>query len=145
MPYTCPQCGAEYQTHENCQERFNLCLALEFENQAAWRVHHLTVPCYMVQHNQYSRHAWLEALKLINQSLQHPLTPASAGKTKFEQSVRNWKITSDPQIAKFNTMAWSRTIAGIRMDDPETYCADIQLWAKSILQDTAPILPQCTI
>ncbi len=52
MTNKCPECGAELPPGERCEERFNLCLALEYENPAAYgRVHHLTVACYMLQHN----------------------------------------------------------------------------------------------
>jgi hypothetical protein len=43
-------------------------MALEYENPSAYgAVHHLTVACYMLQHNAYSRDVWLEARKMLAQ------------------------------------------------------------------------------
>ncbi len=46
-------------------------MALEYENPIAWgAVHHLTVTCYMLQHNAYSGDVWLEARKMLAQFIQ---------------------------------------------------------------------------
>ncbi|MCB0192999.1 MAG: hypothetical protein KDJ65_13730 [Anaerolineae bacterium] len=65
MSQKCLHCGANIQPNESCRDRFDLCLALEFENPIAFgAVHHLTVACYMLQHNAYARDVWLEATKI---------------------------------------------------------------------------------
>jgi len=30
---------------------------------------------------------------------------------------------------------WTRTILDVRTENPETYCADVTAWARSVLED----------
>ncbi len=53
---------------------------------------------------------------------------------------RNWSITKGIKLAEFDTIVWSRTLADVRTDDPETYCSDVSLWAGSILEDTESLI-----
>ena len=55
MSYRCPQCGAAYSADETCEDRFNAGLAQELTDPAYYAVHHLFVPCFMLQHNRYSQ------------------------------------------------------------------------------------------
>jgi hypothetical protein len=57
-------------------------------------------------------------------------------RSRFDSAQRTWRVTKGAKLAEFDTIAWSRTIAGVRLDDPETYCSDIKLWAMSVLEDT---------
>jgi hypothetical protein len=59
MPYCCPQCGATFSTDETCEDRFNAGQAREMTDPASLAVHHLSVPCFMLQHNHYSREGWI--------------------------------------------------------------------------------------
>lgn len=140
MSQKCPRCGAEYPSDEQCRNRFERSMALEYENPAAWgAVHHLTVLCYMLQHNEYSREVWLEARKMLAQFIEGDITPDTMRKrnrSKFDSAHRTWSVTKGPKLPEFDAVVWSRTIADIRLDDPETYCADVRLWAVSILKDT---------
>jgi len=140
MTHKCPQCGAEYTSDEGCRDRFDLCMALEYENPTAWgSVHHLTVACYMLQHNAYSREVWLEARKMLAQFIQGGITPSDVRKrnrSRFDSAHRAWSVTKGPKLAEFDAIVWSRTIADVRLDDPETYCSDVRLWAISVLRDT---------
>ncbi len=140
MTTKCPECGAELAPGKDCEDFFNLCLAHEYENPVSYgRVHHLTVACYMLQHNAYSREGWLAARDLVAQSLQHGMTPAELLKEKrssVDSGSRKWSITRGKKIPGFDRIVWTRTIAAVRLDDPETYCADVKLWAASVLADT---------
>jgi hypothetical protein len=57
-------------------------------------------------------------------------------RSRFDSAHRAWSVTSGPKLEGFDTLVWSRTIADVRLDDPETYYADIRLWAVSVMRDT---------
>ena len=139
----CPQCGAHWPEEEGCQARFDQCMALEFETPAAFgAVHHLSVACYMLQHNLYARPVWLEARRMLAQFVQGEITPAEYRKRqrgKFDQSRRAWRVTRGEKLAAFGMIVWSRTIADVCLTDAEQYCEDVRLWAESVLADSASL------
>ncbi len=76
MTQKCPRCGAEYPSAEAYQQRFERCLALEYENPIAFgAIHHLSVACYMLQHNAYSRDVWLIDRDMLAQFVRDGVTP----------------------------------------------------------------------
>jgi hypothetical protein len=140
----CSLCGAAVPLHSQCRDRFDLCMALEFKNFAAFgAVHHLTVPCYMLQHNAYSRIAWLEARKMIARFIREGITPAVIRKENrlmVDGGHRTWSINKVEKLSEFDAIIWSRSLADVRTDDPGTYCSDVRLWAGSILEDTESLI-----
>lgn len=143
MPFICAQCGAIYASDETCQQRFEACLALEYENPLAYgAVHLLSVACYMLQHNLYSREGWLETRALVRLTISQEYTPADIRKMnrdRLDSGVRKWSITKGAKLAEFATIRWSRTIADIRLENPEDYVSDVKQWAVSVLEDTLEI------
>lgn len=139
MSQPCPHCGAEFPSGERCRDRFELCLAKEFENPTSYgAVHPLTVAGYMLQHNAYSREGWLGARELLVQFIHEGKTPLEVraqNRRKLDSSQRKWSITKGERIST-EGLVWTRTIADVRLDNPEIYCADVELWAKSVLADT---------
>jgi hypothetical protein len=139
-----PQCGAEFPADEPCQQRFNRCMALEYENPTTFgAVHHLTVVCYMLQHNAYSRDAWLEARSMVARFIWDGVTPAEMrrqNRSRFDNGHRVWRVTRGAKLLEFDTIIWTRTIADVRLDDPKVYCADVTRWAASVLTDTELLL-----
>jgi len=119
-------------------------MAVEYENPGAYgAVHHLTVTCYMLQHNAYSRDVWLEARKMLAQFIEGSVTPEAMRKrnrSRFDSAQREWSVTKGARLPEFDAIVWSRTIAGVCLDDPETYCADVRLWADSILSDSEALM-----
>jgi hypothetical protein len=144
MSHKCPQCGAEFPSDEQCRDRFDLCMAMEYENPAAYgAVHHLTVACYMLQHNAYSREVWLEAREMLAQFIREGMTPAEMRKQKrsrFDSGHRKRRVTAGEKLEEFGTIVWSRTIADVRLDNPRVYRADVELWVTSVLADTQPLV-----
>jgi len=140
----CSWCGADLIDHEPCQQRFERCMAMEFENPATFgSVHHLTVTCYMLQHNAYTRHAWLEARKMIAQFIQEGIAPAELrmrNQTRLDGKQRNWSVTRGAKLVEFNEIAWTRTIADICLDNPDIYCVGVKLWAASVFADTEALI-----
>lgn len=144
MIQKCPQCGAGLPFDEPCRHRFDLCLAFEYQNPTAFgAVHHLTVACYLLQHNAYTRDVWLEARQMVAQFVRDGVTPAEMrqqNRAKFANGQRSWRVTTGEKLAEFATIRWTRTIADVRLDNPELYCADVTQWAMSVLADTEPLL-----
>jgi len=140
----CSSCGANWISRSTCREKFEECLALEYEYpQAYGTVHFLLVGCYMLQHNEYSRIAWLEMRSMIEKYLRGGLTTDQI-RRQFSSYIasgkRNFHITRGEKLAEFGGIHWSQTITGIRLDSPEQYVDDVVHWAESIIIDTASIV-----
>ena len=145
MSYTCDQCGAVYPSDETCQQRFEACLALEYEHPAAYgTVHLLTVACYMLQHNFYSRQGWLETRRMVAQTIRLGINPAEIRKEyqrRLDSGQRQWSVTKGEKLGEFDLIHWSSTIADIPLDGPERYVAAVRQWAMCVLKDTDWIAP----
>lgn len=122
---------------------FNLCQFKEMEQWAYGKVHHLSVPCYMLQHNVYSRAGWLAVRELLFQFVYQGLSPDLARRRyrqKFARSQRTWSITKGEKLTGVEEIKWRYIIADVRLDAPELYCADVQRWAESILADSESLI-----
>jgi hypothetical protein len=141
---TCPQCGADLPSGKECRSLFDQCLALEFEYPTSYgQVHFLTVTCYLLQHNAYSRAAWLEARKMLALYVRQGISPNDLRRRmqqELDNGHRSWSVTKGERFSKIDSKVWSRSIADIRLDNAETYCVDIDVWAKSVLEDTESII-----
>ena len=142
----CPRCGAYLSSGESCRDRFDLCLALEYENPTTYgTVHHLTVACYMLQHNDYSRSGWLEARQMLAEFIQQGITPADVRKrnhSKLDSRNRKWSVSKGAKLSEVEAIVWSGTVGDVRLDEPENYCADIKLWATTVLADTTTFMQE---
>ncbi len=139
MPFACPQCGASFAGDETCQDRFTLSQWREIELPAYYAVHHLSVPCYRLQHNAYSRAGWLAVRELVWQFVYAGLTPAMARRqyrVQFQGRRRAWSFTKGARLPGVESIAWTSTIADVRLDTAETFGADVRRWAASILADS---------
>jgi hypothetical protein len=140
----CPECGARLSAGELCSDRFNLLLALEFENPDTFgSVHHLTVACYMLQHNLYSRRAWLLTREMLDQVINHDVAPEvirKLNRRELDSNKRDWKITAGSNLQGVDAIQWSRNIADVGIESPESYCEDVKLWAKSLLADSESLV-----
>lgn len=134
----CTLCGAQWPD-STCEERFWECLVLEFDLQQAYgTVHHLTVPSYMLQHNLYSAFGWLPVAKLLSDFVSGRTTPMQVRADVHGSPAptgQRRSIVKGEKFAGFGTIAWTRTIADVRLTDAEEYCSDVRLWAKSIVAD----------
>jgi hypothetical protein len=140
---SCPQCGARISRAETCQELFYLIQLKEIEQWAYYKVHPLSVPCYLLQHNGYSREGWLAVRELLHQFVRQGLTPEQARqkyRPVFDNRRRSWSITKGAKLPGVEKIAWTYTIADVRLDTPETYCADVRRWAESILDDSERLI-----
>ena len=143
MSYLCPQCGARFATDEMCQDRFNVSQLKEVEQPAYYVVHHLSVPCYMLQHNVYSRPGWLEVRKLLWKFIHEGWTPMMArreNKVYADSGHRSWSFTKGAKLAGVESIVWSFKIADVKLETAECYCADVRRWAESILTDSEALI-----
>ena len=140
MTTTSSQCGATIASEETCNDRYNTAQVKEIENPTSYyAVHHLSVTCYMLQHNIYSRAGWLVARDLLNQFVYGGLTPAEArrrNRVPMDSGHRTWSLTKGAKLAQVDDIVWTRTIADVRLDTAEHYCADVNDWAIHVLADT---------
>ena len=88
------------------------CLALEFENPGTYgAVHHLTVACYMLQHNRYSREGWLQARALLAEFVDQGANPDQVRREHrqaFNQQKRTWSFTRGDKLAEFDRIVWTQ-------------------------------------
>lgn len=143
MPDRCPQCRAVYHDGDTCADRFNRSQLAELDEPAKYAVHHLSVPCYLLQHNAYSRAGWLEVRTLLAKFVREGWTPAIArrsGRRHAGSDRRTWSFTKGEKLAGVDATVWQRTIADVRLDPPDAYCADVLAWAEQILVDSEALV-----
>ena len=129
MTFSCPQCGATFASDETCQDRFNTSQLKEVEEPSYYAVHHLSVPCYMLQHNAYSREGWLAVRELLYQFIHRGLTPTMVrqqSRVKLDSGHRTWSITKGSKLPGVESIKWMHTIADVRLDTAEAYYADVR-------------------
>jgi hypothetical protein len=143
MSTTCPVCGAILPNGTTCREFFDLSQLKEIEGPEYYAVHHLSVLCYMLQHNIYSRGGWLGAHDLLDQFIYRGLTTAAArrqNRKKLDNGKRDWSLTKGEKLPGVEAVKWTFTIADVRLDTAEHYCADAHKWAETILADTEQLV-----
>ncbi len=139
MVNTCPQCGASLLEDQSCRERFDEAQLIEVADPAYYAVHHLSVPCYMLQHNLYSRRGWLTVRRLLVEFLHQGLTPQAARRrdgARMDSGRRTWSIAKGAKLSGVEDVRWSFTISDVRTDAAEHYVADVRRWAEQVLVDT---------
>ena len=142
MSYSCPQCGATYGTDETCEDRFHAGQAREMTDAAFLAAHHLSVPCFMLQHNRYSRDGWIQVRQMLTRFL-NGLTPAEARRSArkaVDSGNRTYSFTRGLKLAGVESIPWTRTIADVRLDTAEHYCTDVWEWATQIVRDSEDLM-----
>jgi hypothetical protein len=138
---TCPECGAD-----DCKSRFDECLALEFSDLRYGAVHSLTVDTYMLQHSsQLSRDGWLYERDLLREFIVEGKSPSVIRhqvKDSVDSGKRTFKFKSADGKPIIHKTSWKKTVLDIRLDDPETYCADVTAWARSVMEDVQELDPR---
>jgi len=139
MSIPCPHCGAVLREKETCADRFDLAQFKEMADPAFGQVHYLSVPCYKLQHNAYSRPGWLAVRDLLHRFVFDGLTPEQARRSLragLYAGNRVWRVTKGPKLPGVEDIAWSVTVADLRLDSATDYCEDVRRWAVQLLADT---------
>lgn len=142
MPHTCPQCGATYPADETCEDRYYAGQAREMTDAQFGAVHHLSIPCFMLQHNRYSRDGWIGACQVLARFLSGT-TPAEArrqARQALASGNRTYSFTKGPKLPGVESIRWTRTIADVRLDTAEQYCADVRAWAEAVVRDAEALM-----
>ena len=138
----CPECGA---SETLCQTRFDEFLFLEFTDAGYGAVHHLTVTAYMIQHSsKLTREGWLHERGLLHEFLVENKPPAfirKQNKDLVDSGKRTFKIKSRDGEPVINKSSWTKTILDVRSENAEVYYADVNAWARSVLEDAETIIP----
>jgi hypothetical protein len=137
----CPECGA---AESLCKTRFDEFLVLEFTDAGYGAVHHLTVAAYMVQHSSnLTREGWLHERGLLREFLVENKPPAyirKQNKDLVDSGKRTFKIKSKDGKPVIKKTTWARTILDVRTEDPQAYCEDVAMWARSVLEEAEAIV-----
>lgn len=136
----CLECGAP---DDECEQRFNECLAREFEDSRYGRVHNLTVSAYMLQHSsRLTREGWRYERDLLREFIirgKLPETIREERRDQVDSSKRTFKIKSRTGQPVIPQTAWSRNILSVRLDNPVDYCEQVIAWASATLADAESI------
>ena len=136
----CPECGAP---ETSCKSRFDEFLILEFTDAGFGAVHHLTVATYMLQHSsKLTREGWLHMRGLLNEFLVENKSPAfirRKNKDLVDSGKRKFKIASKNGLPIIKKSTWTKTILDVRTENAEIYCADVNSWAMSVLEEAEAI------
>jgi hypothetical protein len=134
----CPECGAADNLCKSCFDEF---LVLEFTDAGYGAVHHLTVTAYMLQHSsKLTREGWLHERELLREFLVENKPPAfirRQNRDLVDSGKRTFKIKSRDGKPVINKTSWTKTILDVRTESAEVYCADVNAWARSALEDAA--------
>lgn len=132
----CPECGAPDSA---CEAHYHECLVKEFTDAGYGAVHHLTVATYMLQHSsKLIKEGWLYERGLLREFLIEKKPPAFIRKQNrdvVDNSKRTFKIASKDGQPKISRADWTKTVLDVRMENAETYCADVNAWARAALED----------
>jgi Family of unknown function (DUF5946) len=139
MSEQCAECGAVLPEGSTCQSIFDELQLLEFTDPAYYRVHFLSVACFMIQHGRYSDEglAWIQ--EKMQFSLDRQLTNQQLRQligNETSSATRTWKVVRPPDAAAFPKIAWRLSIVDLvkSAQDPEQYCQQVKQWARTILQ-----------
>lgn len=135
----CPECGAPITADDSCTLRYQRFLVLEFSDARFGAVHHLTVPAYMLQHpSQLSAAGWHAMRQTLSAFLSEGVTPAQMRQHITQSPKAQPPKESLTRGAPFQFQpgfAFTRTILSVDDSSPETYCRDIEAWARQVLAD----------
>lgn len=58
----------------------------------------------------------------------------------MDSGQRTWSLTKGAKLTQVDDIVWTRTIADVRFDTAEHYCADVREWAIAVLADTEALV-----
>jgi hypothetical protein len=145
MPERCPECGAVLPLGSTCQTIFDELQMLELTYPEYYRVHFLSVACFLIQHGRYSDEALAWIQEKLHQYLEHQLTNQQLRRLIADETssaTRSWKIVRPADARPLPKIAWSMTIVDIVQSeqDAEQYGKQVKQWARITLQEMATLL-----
>jgi hypothetical protein len=137
MSERCPTCGAAWSTGATCRDCFDALLAFENERPPAFgAVHHLTVPCYFMQHPAgYALHTLSTWRELLADSLDGRASPREL-QARFAHRFDGAKRVRDPDavLPGWWPSTWPTTVCDVLcatspLPSTETYVEGARRWA----------------
>lgn len=110
----------------DCRAAFEAALAVEFGHPEYFEVHHLTVAAYQVQHP--STHPAPEAYDVLRRFLDEGVAPR-----QMRRDLAANRVPSGEGRVPAPS-AGARRLTGVRLENPATYRADIEQYARSVLE-----------
>lgn len=137
----CPVCGADLLDAASCDEIWNRTQEKEFTDAGYGAVHHLSVPCYMIQHNVYSRDGFWQVRDLLQRFVQglEPQVFRQQEGAKQDNKQRSFSFVKGEKLDALDGRRWSWTVSDLRLDNAGDYCRDVRHWAECVLADTAEL------
>jgi hypothetical protein len=136
----CTECGAPDNL---CRSRFDEFLALEFSDMGYGEVHNLTVVTYMIQHSsKLSPEGWMYERDLLREFIVEKKSPSlirQQVKDSIDSGKRTFKFKSKDGKPVISKTSWTKTILDVRSENAEAYCADVNAWAQSVLEEAETI------
>jgi hypothetical protein len=139
MTNQCPKCGAPKVEGEDCATIFWTQQETELHKPGYYAVHQLSVPAYMLQHNEYSKTGWIRVRNLMSEFLFEGLTPQYARqklRDEVDSGNRKTSLTRGEKLTEVDDITWTFTVADVRTDTAEHYCDDVRKWAESVYRDS---------
>lgn len=96
----------------------------------------------MLQHNRYSREGWIQVRQMLARFLTG-LTPHEVRRDRrkaLDSGNRTYSFTKGPKLAGVESIAWTYTVADVRLDTAEHYCADVWAWAAQVVRDSEGLM-----
>ncbi len=127
-PEPCPYCGGVA-----CEAGFHELLALEFLNPDYFRVHHLLVSAYLLQHEQYLP----THLETVTKQMARLIDSFPSDDDRrlvraiFDGPTR---VINRDRSPPSPPRAWTMTILDVDSSSGESYQASVRAWARSLLK-----------
>jgi hypothetical protein len=137
--FTCPQCGAEYESaQDSCAQRFSALLALDHSRQEPWGSRHGSAfAAYTLQHPMVQSRMVLERcwtmLQRIYVSGDDPQFVARTLRDVENGRPHQWTVPPLPADAA-SPRRFRVTIADLGAFDAERYPGQLEKWCRATLE-----------
>jgi len=132
----CAICGADWRAGLTCEDAYHTLLAREFSDPMAGQVHHLTVICYMIQHDRYSAAAAAWARDMLEKLVVRGLSVADlSAAARSIVHTKTTPIARDPNAPPLvqPTHAWRMTVVDAgRAVNAEEHAVLVTTWARAV-------------
>jgi hypothetical protein len=120
-----------------CTGAWHACLAHEFSHVDYFVVHHLTVAAYQVQHPEMLEPGgWDPARAVLERFLGDGTTGADARRAARDELARHEGTRRRAGTSTRPRKPAAMRLSQVRRGGPEVYCADIERYARAVLEST---------
>jgi hypothetical protein len=117
---------------------------LEFTDPGYGAVHNLTVATFMLQHSsRMSKEGWQYERDLLREFIVEKKSPSlirQQVKDSVDSGKRKFTFKSKDGVPVISKSAWRKTILDVHAENADVYCEDIQVWARSVLEEAEELV-----